>query len=77
MTAPGSTALGASIPHGKSRRVAVKPYKNQNGVGWVLAHQLDAFDRLLYVYVRGRAGQAEERYAADKYGHPTGPPLVP
>jgi hypothetical protein len=51
--------------------------RNQHGVGWVFAHQLDVFDHILYVHVRVRAGQAEERYAADKSGHPTGPRLLP
>lgn len=77
MTSAISSAPEVSMPRGKVRRVAVKPYKNQNGAGWVLAHQLDAFDHVLSVYVRARVGQAEERYAADKYGHPTGPRLLP
>jgi hypothetical protein len=56
-----------------NRRVTVTPYKNRIGPGWVVAHELDAADRIIYVYVKVVAGGEEELFMADSHGQPTAP----
>jgi hypothetical protein len=56
-----------------SRRVAVIPYKNQRGPGWVVAHELDDADNILCVFVRVEAGGQLVRFHSDRSGQPTTP----
>jgi hypothetical protein len=39
-----------------SRRVAVNPYKNHCGPGWVVAHELDEAGKFLCVFIRLEPG---------------------
>jgi hypothetical protein len=56
-----------------SNRVAVNPYKNQRGPGWIVAHEVDEGGNILCVFIRIVPGGTTERFWADRSGQPTAP----
>jgi hypothetical protein len=56
-----------------SNRVAVQPYKNRRGPGWIVAHELGEGGVILCVFIRTAPGGATERHWSDRSGQPTAP----